>query len=146
MPIMLVLPITLTLTGAATLVNIWIAQRVGQMRGVHKVSIGDGGIEPLIARMRAHSNFVEYTPFFLILVALIEMARGSQLWLWAVGILFMIGRIAHVFGMDRPPGNRVRTLATVVSGIILVGLAGYAISIPYLERAKPARITYAARP
>ena len=141
---MLVLPITLTLAGAATLINIWIARRVGQMRGAHKVSIGDGGVEPLIARMRAHSNFVEYTPFFLILMALIEMARGSQLWLWAVGILFILARIAHVFGMDRPPGNKVRMIGMMVSAFILIGLAGYAIAIPYLEKIKPEPITYAA--
>ena len=139
---MLVLPITLTLAGAATLVNIWIGYRVGQMRAVHKVSVGDGGAQPLIARMRAHANFVEYTPFFLILMALIEMARGSQLWLWAVGILFILARVVHVFGMDRPPGNRFRMFGIMVSVFILIGLAGYAIAIPYLERIKPA-ITYA---
>ena len=142
---MLVLPITLTLAGAAMLINAWIAYRVGQMRGLHKVSIGDGGVEPLIARMRAHSNFAEYTPFFLILLGLIEMARGSPIWLWVVGILFVLARIAHVFGMDRPPGNRLRTLSTVVSGIVLVGLAIYAITIPYLQPAPRASITYASR-
>jgi uncharacterized membrane protein YecN with MAPEG domain len=145
MPNMMVLPITLTLAGAATLINIWIAQRVGQMRHAHKVSVGDGGVQPLIARMRAHANFVEYTPSFLILIGLIEMARGSALWLWAVGIVFILARIAHVFGMDRPPGNRVRTLGMLVSAVILIGLAGYAIAIPYLERLKPGSITYASR-
>ncbi|MDB5670617.1 MAG: putative relative of glutathione S-transferase superfamily-like protein [Alphaproteobacteria bacterium] len=142
---MLVLPITLTIAGAAALVNIWIAYRVGQMRGLHKVSIGDGGAQPLIARMRAHSNFVEYTPFFLILLGLVEMARGSPAWLWAVGIVFLLARIAHVFGMDRPPGNRVRTLGMMVSAFVLLGLAIYAITIPYLERVRPESITYAIR-
>jgi uncharacterized membrane protein YecN with MAPEG domain len=145
MPIPLVLPITLTLAGAAMMINAWIAYRVGQMRGLHKVSIGDGGVEPLIARMRAHSNFVEYTPFFLILLGLIEMARGSPLWLWVVGIVFILARIAHVFGMDRPPGNRLRMIGTMVSGFVLLGLAVYAITIPYLERVRPESITYAAR-
>jgi uncharacterized membrane protein YecN with MAPEG domain len=145
MPIHLVLPITLTLAGAAMLINAWIAYRVGQMRGRHKISIGDGGVEPLIARMRAHSNFVEYTPFFLILLGLIEMARGSPVWLWAVGIVFILARIAHVFGMDRPPGNRFRMIGTMVSGFVLLGLALYAITIPYLERVRPEAITYAAR-
>ena len=70
----MILPITLTIAGAAALLNIWLGPRVGQMRLAHKVSIGDGGNEALIARMRAQANFVEYTPFVLILLGLIELA------------------------------------------------------------------------
>jgi uncharacterized membrane protein YecN with MAPEG domain len=143
MPAHILLPITLTLAGAATLLNIWIAQRVGQMRRIHKVSIGDGGAQPLTARMRAHANFVEYTPFFLILIGLIELAKGSALWLWGVGIVFILARIVHVFGMDRPPGNRLRMMGIVVSALILIGLAAYALALPYLDAARPASITYA---
>jgi uncharacterized membrane protein YecN with MAPEG domain len=36
--------------------------------------VGDLGIPVLRARMRAHANFVEYTPFVLILMALLEYA------------------------------------------------------------------------
>jgi uncharacterized membrane protein YecN with MAPEG domain len=144
MPNPIVLPITLTLTGAATLLNIWLARRVGQMRGLHKVSIGDGGVEPLTARMRAQANYVEYTPFFLILIGLIELGRGSSLWLWGVGILFILARIAHAFGMDRPPGNRLRRIGMMASALILVGLALFAIAIPYLQQVRSETITYAS--
>ena len=144
MPTNIILPITLTLAGAAALLNIWMGARVGQMRRAHKVSVGDGGAQPLIARMRAQANFVEYTPFFLILVALIELAKGSPVWLWIVGIAFILGRIAHVFGMDGKPGNRLRTIGILSTALILIGLAAYAISLPYLDAARPASITYAA--
>ena len=144
MPTNIILPITLTLAGAAALLNIWTGARVGQMRRAHQVSVGDGGAQPLIARMRAQANFVEYTPFFLILVALIELAKGSPVWLWIVGIAFILGRIAHVFGMDGKPGNKARTIGIVSTALILIGLAAYAISLPYLEAARPASITYAA--
>ena len=100
MPIHLVLPITLTIAGAAALLHIWIANRVGEMRRFHKVSIGDGGVEPLIARMRAHANFIENAPFFLILLALVELARGSSLWLWGAGILFILGAATLFSGSD----------------------------------------------
>ena len=133
----MILPITLTIAGAAALLNIWIATRVGRVRMAQRVSIGDGGHEPLAARMRAHSNFVEYTPFFLILLALIEMAHGSKLWLWGVAITFILARIAHVFGMDRGPRNRLRGIGIGVTMLVLLGLALYAIAIPYLERSKP---------
>jgi uncharacterized membrane protein YecN with MAPEG domain len=140
----LVLPITLTMAGAATLLNIWIGLRVGQMRHRHKVSIGDGGAEPLTARMRAQANFVEYTPFFLILLGLVEMARGSPSWLWGVGVVYILARILHMFGMDRPPGNRFRNVGIILTVVILIALAIYALAIPYAERGKPPPITYAA--
>src|SRR5438067_1869694 len=100
MPAGIVLPITLTMAGAATLMNVWLARRVGQVRIAAKVSVGDGGNEPLTRRMRAHANFVEYTPFFLILLGLVELATGSAPWLWAVGALYILARLAHPFGMD----------------------------------------------
>jgi hypothetical protein len=140
----MILPITLTIAGAAALLNIWLARRVGQMRLTHKVSIGDGGNEALIARMRAQANFIEYTPFVLILILLIEMAEGSKLWLWIVGVVYILARIAHAFGMDRPGGDKLklRMIGIVLTGLILFGLALYAIALPYLHR-EPARVTYA---
>ena len=141
----MILPITLTIAGAAALLNIWLARRVGQMRLTHKVSIGDGGNEALIARMRAQANFIEYTPFVLILIGLIELAEGSQLWLWIVGVAYILARIAHGFGMDRsqPDPLRLRMIGIAVTALILLGLALYAIVLPYLHRT-PATITYAA--
>jgi uncharacterized membrane protein YecN with MAPEG domain len=141
---MIILPITLTIAGAAALLNLWLGQRVGKMRVAHKVSIGDGGNEPLITRMRAQANYVEYTPFFLILLALVELAVGSHLWLWIVAIVYILGRIIHMFGMDKPPPSRLRMIGIIVTMLCLLGLALYAIAIPYLERGKPATITYAS--
>ncbi len=140
----MILPITLTIAGAAALLNIWLARRVGQMRLAHKVSIGDGGNEALIARMRAQANFIEYTPFVLILILLVELAQGSNLWLWIVGVVYILARIAHGFGMDRPTGDKLklRMVGIVVTALILLGLALYAIALPYLHR-EPARVTYA---
>ncbi|HEX8466538.1 MAG TPA: MAPEG family protein [Allosphingosinicella sp.] len=140
----MILPITLTIAGAAALLNIWLARRVGQMRLAHKVSIGDAGNEALIARMRAQANFVEYTPFVLILIGLIELAEGWKLWLWIVGVVYILARIAHGFGMDRPSGDKLklRMIGIIVTALILFGLALYAIALPYLHR-EPARVTYA---
>ena len=141
----MILPITLTIAGAAALLNIWLARRVGQMRLTHKVSIGDGGNEALIARMRAQANFIEYTPFVLILILLIELAEGSRLWLWIVGMVYILARIAHGFGMDRPSGDKLklRSIGIIVTALVLLGLALYAIALPYLHKA-PAKVTYAA--
>jgi uncharacterized protein len=130
----MILPITLTAAGAAALINIWLAVRVGQKRIAGKVSIGDGGHPPLIARMRAHANFTEYTPYFLILVGLIEMAAGTSTWLWLVVGAFLLARIAHGIGMDVIDGqSRLRGIGILITMLALVGLAIYALTIPYLS-------------
>lgn len=137
----MILPMTLTMAAASTLLNIWLAQRVGRMRHAHKVSIGDGDAEPLVARMRAQANFVEYTPFFLILLAGIELARGEPIWLWALAALFILARILHAFGMDRPPGNKLRKTGIWVTVLVLFALAVYAIVIVYMDRMEKMRPT-----
>ena len=123
------LQITLVIAAAAALLNIWLAVRVGRVRTSNKVSIGDGGNDAVIRRMRAHSNFTEYTPFFLILLAVIELAIGSSLWLWGVAIVYILGRIAHPFGMDMD--NRLRAVGIIVTMLTLLGMAIWAIVIAY---------------
>lgn len=127
----MILPITLTIAGAAAIVNFWLAVRISAVRVKGKVMIGDGGHPVLAARMRAHSNFIEYTPFVLILMALIEMAKGSPTWLLAVGIAYIVGRILHLFGMDPDKSDIFRGIGFLVTALVMLGLAGYALSIPY---------------
>lgn len=125
----MILPITLTAAGAAALINLWLAIRVGQVRTKEKVMIGDGGNENVIRRMRAHANFTEFTPFVLILIGAIELATGTSTWLWAVSSLYLVGRLLHAFGMDGfMPGRMIGTMITMVS---LLGLGGYAIYVAH---------------
>jgi uncharacterized membrane protein YecN with MAPEG domain len=139
----LVLPITLTLTAAAVLTNIWLGTRIARLRRDHRVSIGDGGIEPLTARMRAQANYIEHTPFFLILVGLVELAEGPRLWLWIVGMAFILARIAHGLGMDGGRLKRLRAVGIIATIAILVGLSGYGIFLAYQGAAHGPGVTYA---
>ena len=123
------LEITLIIAAAAALLNIWLAVRVGRVRTSEQVSVGDGGNEAVIRRMRAHANFTEYTPFFLILLGLVELAWGSNIWLWGAAILFILGRIAHGFGMDGI--GKLRMFGTLSTLLVLLGLAIYALIIAY---------------
>jgi uncharacterized protein len=125
---MLSLPITLTIAAGAALVNIWLMVRCGQARTKGKVSIGDGGDEHLIRRMRAHANFVESTPFVLILIAALELTgKSSPMWLWYVGIAFIFGRLAHGLGMDGGTFEKGRMVGTLITMLTLLGLAGFAL-------------------
>lgn len=126
------LPITLTIAAVAALLNIWLGVRVTQVRIAAKVMTGDGGDPRVLSRMRAQANFVEYAPFVLILMGLIERAGGPQTWLWIVGAVFILARIAHAFGMDRPAPNPFRAGGIFVTIGVLLVLAIDAIAIPYM--------------
>lgn len=131
----MILPITLTIAGAAALVNIWLMMRVGQVRTSEKVSVGDGGNDKVIRRMRAHSNYIESAPLIVILIGLIEMAGGdgsAPVWLWIVGGVYLLARVAHGMGMDDGKFGKGRMIGTIVTMLTLLGLAVYALTIPYL--------------
>jgi uncharacterized membrane protein YecN with MAPEG domain len=124
------MPITLVTAGAAAIINVWLAVRVGQARSSEKVSIGDGGNLRLIARMRAQANFVEYAPFVLILLGLVEYNAGSSIWLWIAAAAFLLARIAHPLGMD---GMRYgRSVGFTVTFVVMLGLAITAITLPFV--------------
>jgi hypothetical protein len=131
------LPITLTIAAGAALINIWLGTRVSRLRLRHKVSLGDAGNDWIVCRMRAQANFIEYTPFFLILLALVELAGGSPNWLWAVGILYIVGRLLHPFGIDRPAPNALRMIGILITWVVLAGLAGYALYLASTFRPQP---------
>ena len=133
------LPITLATAGAAAIINFWLSMRVGAVRRSEKVSIGDGGNTRLICRMRAQANFVEYAPFILILIGLIEFSTGTSTWLWVASAAFLLARIAHPLGMDGMPAGRM--VGTMVTMLLLLGLAIYAVVLPFTpERVKSAPV------
>jgi uncharacterized membrane protein YecN with MAPEG domain len=121
----LILPTTLCFAAAAALVNIWLAMRCGKARGTAKVSIGDGGDEALIRRMRAHANFIEQTPITLVLVGLVELAGKGGTWLTTACTLFIIGRIAHAYGMDEgfKAGRPIGMLTAMLFQLVLIVIA-----------------------
>jgi len=126
----MLLPVTLTAAAAAAFIAIWLGIRVGQVRGSEKVSIGDGGNEKVIRRMRAHANFVEYTPFVLVLIAAIELAGKGGSWLAYVAGIYMLGRVAHGVGMDDGAFGKGRMIGTLITMLTLLGLAIVATLIP----------------
>lgn len=127
---MTILPVTLTMVAAAALINVWLMVRVGQMRRAHNVSVGDGGNDAVIRRMRAHANFGESTPIILVMIAALELAGWGGMWLWVAGAAFMAGRILHGLGMDGGKlgtGRMIGTLVTMLALLVLAGVAVYAV-------------------
>jgi uncharacterized membrane protein YecN with MAPEG domain len=124
-------PVTLTATAAAVFVNIWLGWRVSTLRHELKVSVGDGGHEPLLRRMRAQANFIENAPFFLLLLGGLELSGANRLALAIVAALFMLARIAHGFGMDGGALQRWRRNGIMASTFLMVVLAVWALVSAY---------------
>lgn len=125
----MILQTTLCLAAAAGVITFWHIARIGQLRMREKVLFGDGGHDPLARRMRAQLNFVESTPFVLILTAAIEMTGKGGTWLAVVGALFMLGRVSHALGMDIDRPNPLRMVGVLVTILTLIGLSAVAILI-----------------
>lgn len=123
------LPITLASAAAAAFINIWLSVRIGMIRSAKKISIGDGGDEDLVRRMRAQANFVENTPIVLVLIGAIEAARGGNPWLMGVAGAYALGRVAHGVGMDGGPLGFGRSVGTLITMLTQVGLAVWAVTI-----------------
>ncbi|HAU21764.1 MAG TPA: GST-like protein [Erythrobacter sp.] len=117
------LPVTLSSAAAAAILAVWLMIRVGQVRSREGVSVGDGGNEVVIRRMRAHANFVESAPFVVLLIAAIELAGKGGEWLPYVAGVYFIGRIAHGLGMDGTTFAQGRAIGTIITLLALAGLA-----------------------
>lgn len=120
---MFLLPVTLAAAAAAAILNIWLMMRVGAVRNAEKIFVGDEDNENLIRRMRAHANFTETAPFVLILIAAIEIAGKGAEWLPYVAGIYIIGRIAHVFGMEGGSLMVGRLIGIIITMLTLLGLA-----------------------
>jgi len=127
----MILPVTLVIAAATGLINVWLALGVGRGRMSNKINLGDGGEAAMTAKIRAHGNLTEYAPTVLILMALIELARGPSLWLWIVGVAFILIRLAHAFGIVRPAPSVLRLIGAVGTWLVIIVLAVWALAISY---------------
>ena len=125
----MLLPTTLCLTAAALLINFWLGMRCGQIRSKDKIGIGTGGNDLLERRMRAQLNFIEQTPLTLLGVGLIEAAGKGGMWLAPLGAIFLLGRVAHGFGMDGnfKPGRAIGMVTGFALQLTVVVVAVYTV-------------------
>ena len=126
----MILPITPAISGAAALINFWLAWRVGQKRLSEKVSIGDGGNPAVLARMRAHANYVEFTPFVLILIGLdlINMLKD----LYREGVVRV--RFVIQAALTSIAQNLIVLDTTRASPLSMLGLAALVIALAVAVR------------
>jgi len=64
-----------------------------------KVAIGTADSDELSRAVRAHGNFTEVTPIFLISLLILELVDSYLWWVAILGILFIAGRILHAWSI-----------------------------------------------
>ena len=124
---MFAIPVTLIAGAAAVFVNIWLGSRIAAHRRDFRVTVGDGGHDPLLRRMRAQANYIEHAPFFLILLLGLELSGGNRWALGAIALIFFVARIAHGIGMDEAANRRWRAYGMMASALAGVMLAVWAL-------------------
>ncbi|MGB0907898.1 MAG: MAPEG family protein [Maricaulaceae bacterium] len=96
--------------------------RVGQVRLSEKISLGDDGNAALLARVRAHGNYIETTPMALIGLMAMAWMSVAPLVLHIFGSAFLIGRLAHAHGMAQKDAiGKGRTLGAVLTLLTFLG-------------------------
>lgn len=95
-------PVTALYASLLALLLITMSWRVSKHRRRARVSLGDGGDELLTRASRAQANFTEYVPLGLILLLLLEAAGLWMAVLHALGIMLLLGRLLHSWGMMNP--------------------------------------------
>ena len=101
------LTVTSLLAVALALLLVFLAERTAAARRRSRVDVGTGEDEALLRWTRAHANLAEYAPIFLILLFLAERTLGSGLWLGALAIVFLAGRLMHAYSLIRAEPARV---------------------------------------
>ncbi|MDM4770288.1 MAPEG family protein [Solimonas sp. SE-A11] len=89
------LTITPLYAGALAILFLALSFRVVQQRG-HGVSLGDGGDQQLLRRIRGHGNFAEYVPLILLMLAMLETGGVTPPWLLhLLGATLLVARLLH---------------------------------------------------
>ena len=115
MPVILIRFPTATFIAAGLLGLMFVALSV--LVVVRRISgrtmgVGDDAGEgsPLLVAIRSHSNFAEYVPLCLVVMAGLEMRSGPSLLVKVLAVVLVLARLAHPFGMTRPAPNPFRAI------------------------------------
>jgi uncharacterized protein len=122
------LPVTGLYAGLLAFVLLWLSIAVIGHRRRARVSLGTGEDKGLLQATRAHGNFCEYTPFCLILLALLEAGGASAWLLHGLGLLLLVGRVAHGAGLMHQPKSFLLRQVGMLATFTVLGLGGLVLA------------------
>jgi uncharacterized protein len=96
--------------------------QVSLVRRDARVALGDGDNETLRRRIRAHGNFVEFVPIALLLLALAEHTGMGSLFIHLFGIILLVGRIAHAYGICQKDEVFIFRMVGTIATLSVIGI------------------------
>ena len=121
------MPVFFVCAGLLGLLGVALTLQVGRMRGQKRINLGDGGDPEMIAAIRAHGNFVEFTPLLLLLIYLASdfySFRVSAI----LSVVLLVARVLHAGGMLGmiPKGRLLGAVGTTLLLLVVSVLLVYA--------------------
>jgi uncharacterized membrane protein YecN with MAPEG domain len=103
---------------------IFLSVRVIRMRVTSRVGLGDGSDPRLQRAIRVHANFSEYVPFALILVAFVEMQHSAPVFVHALCLSLLTGRLVHSYAVSQQKEDvRLRVAGMTLTFVTIRGAA-----------------------
>ncbi len=123
--------ITLFYAGLLGLLMALLSIRVPMRRAALNAPWGDAGDLDLYTRIRAFGNFIEYAPFIILAMALLELSGAAHMALHSAGSALVFSRCAHAISLKRGDDKFWRKIARAIGAmgtwLVLVGLSLYAL-------------------
>ncbi len=91
---------------------------------------GDKDDQKLISASRSHGNLAEHAPIVLFLLAVLELSNAHHMTLMGIGALFLVGRVAHIFGIYMPMSKDPplpRSIGVMVTWFVMLVLSGWTL-------------------
>jgi uncharacterized membrane protein YecN with MAPEG domain len=119
--------ITLLVTSVLIGIQMVLTALVIKARRGSQIAIGSDGVPYLERAVRAHGNFIEVTPIFLISLLLLELVNSYLWWVAILGLVFSVGRVLHARSLLvaelRSGSYRQRVLGMMLTMIALTASA-----------------------
>lgn len=98
--------------------------RTGNYRRAHGISLGDGGNDALLRRIRAHGNLAENAAIVLLLLALVEGTGAAGAAVCGFAIFFTVARFSHAFAISVEKSPIIfRVIGAAGTVLTLIGLS-----------------------
>lgn len=107
--------ITILYAAVLAIIYLFLTARVIFARNALRIGIGDGGDTSLSRLIRVHGDFAEFVPFALLLIFLTDYAGYPPIIIHALGIMLVMGRILHAWGL----GGSIGSSPGRVGGVVL---------------------------
>jgi uncharacterized protein len=105
------------------LFGIFLQVRIIRQRAPKQIGIGSGQDRVLERDIRVHGNFVENATFGISALILLALTAAPVLILHAAGLLLLVGRFAHAYGLAGSAGKSLGRVGGMMMTLLAIVLA-----------------------